>query len=192
MFHVSLVLHRCRCSQYAPVDGRWGRGRVRIGHRIPVSTCVQDMTSFIHRALHQSIEHDIERAVNITNLNVSDKQRWNFITPSWIVASCSKYEDASHNIEPLLCEFGRTGDQSIEFNFTRCLGTRFLAPDSSTPCSTTHHCASHYTSLESLDSTHHVDRTIQDYRRHSAIRPCHEWPLPPWLWFSGAQARRED
>ena len=24
-------------------------------------------------------------------------QRWNLITPSWIVASCSKYEDASHN-----------------------------------------------------------------------------------------------
>ena len=84
------------------------------------------MTSIMYRALHHSTEHDEERTVNITNLKVSGKQKWNFITPFWIVASCSKYEDASHNIEPLLCEFSGTGDQSIEFNFTRSPGTRFL------------------------------------------------------------------
>ena len=26
----------------------------------------------------------------------TSKQRWNFFTPSWLVASCSKYEGASH------------------------------------------------------------------------------------------------
>ena len=56
-----------------------GRGKVRIGHRIPLSTRVQHVISIIHCALQQSIERDKERAVNIMNLIVSDNQRWNFI-----------------------------------------------------------------------------------------------------------------
>jgi len=100
---------------------------VRIGHRIPVSVRVQHVISIIHCALQQSIERD-ERTVNIMNLIVSDNQRWNFITPSWIVALHSVYEETSHIIESLFYEFGRTGDQSTESNFTG-----LLAPDSSTP-----------------------------------------------------------
>ena len=79
-----------------------GRGKVIIGHRIPVSMCAQHMTRKIHRALQHSIERDKERTANITNLNVSNKERWNFLTPSWLVASCSMYEDASHNIESVV------------------------------------------------------------------------------------------
>ena len=80
MFHVSLFLHRCHGSQYTPVVGRWGRGKVRIGHRVSVSKRVQLVFSTIHRALQQSIERDKERAVNIMNLIVSDNQRCNFIS----------------------------------------------------------------------------------------------------------------
>ena len=58
----------------------WSRGKVRIGHRISVSTRVQHVISIIHRALQQSIERDKERTVNIMNLIVSDKQKWNFIS----------------------------------------------------------------------------------------------------------------
>ena len=47
------------------------------------------------------------------------KQRCNFITPSWLVALYSMYEETSHIIEPLIGEFGRSRDQSIELNFTR-------------------------------------------------------------------------
>ena len=32
------------------------------------------------------------------------QKRWYFVTPSWIAASCLEYEDASHNIKPLLCD----------------------------------------------------------------------------------------
>ena len=35
-------------------------------------------------------------------LVVSDKQRWNFITPSWLFALYSEYEEIGHIIEPLL------------------------------------------------------------------------------------------
>ena len=38
---------------------------------IPVSTCVQHMTSIIYRALHHSVERNKEPTDNITNLNVS-------------------------------------------------------------------------------------------------------------------------
>ena len=68
MFHVSLFLHKCRCSQYTPVVGRWGRGKVRIGHRISVSTRVPRVISIIHRALQHFIERDKERTVNIMKL----------------------------------------------------------------------------------------------------------------------------
>ena len=97
MFHVSLFLHRCHCSQYTPVVGRWGRGKVSIGHHISVSTRVQHVISLIHLALQQSIERDKERTVNIMNLIVTEKQRWSFIiAPSWIVALYSMYEETSH------------------------------------------------------------------------------------------------
>ena len=140
MFQVSLFLHKCRCSQCIPVVGRCGRGKVSIGHRIPVSTRVQHVIRIFHRALQQSIERDKERTVNIMNLVVSDKQRWNFITPSGIVASCSMYEETGHIIEPLFCEFGRTGDQSTDSKFTGSPGTRFLdsRPKHSPLCFTLH------------------------------------------------------
>ena len=38
---------------------------------IPVSTCVQHLTSVICRALHNSVEGNKEPAANITNINVS-------------------------------------------------------------------------------------------------------------------------
>ena len=76
MFHVSLFLHKCCCSQYTPVVGRWGRDKIRIGHCISVSMRVQNVISMIHRALQQSIERDKERTVNIMNIIVSDDQKW--------------------------------------------------------------------------------------------------------------------
>ena len=87
----------------------------------PISTRVQHVVSIIHRALRQSIERDQERTVNIMNLIVGDGQRWNCITPSWLVASCSMCEETSHVTEALFCEFGRAGDQSIEFNLAGSL-----------------------------------------------------------------------
>ena len=57
-----------------------GRRKVRIGHRIPVISRVQHVIRKIHCALQQSIERDKERTINIMNLIVSDKQRWNFVT----------------------------------------------------------------------------------------------------------------
>ena len=73
------------------------RGKARIGHRNSVSTRVQHVISIIHRALQQSIERDKERTVNIMNLIVTDKQRWNFIAFSWIVAlhSCTRRQATS-------------------------------------------------------------------------------------------------
>ena len=37
-----------------------------------------------------------------------------------------KHEGASHNIEPLFRELGRFGHQSMELNFMRSPGTRFI------------------------------------------------------------------
>ena len=59
---VSLVIHRCRCSQYTPVVVRWRRGKVRIGHRIPNISCAAE-----------------DRTISFMIFIVSDKQRWNFI-----------------------------------------------------------------------------------------------------------------
>ena len=39
------------------------------------------MTNLMYRALHHSVVHDKERTVNIMNLIVRDKQKWNFIKP---------------------------------------------------------------------------------------------------------------
>ena len=82
---------------------------------------MQHVISIIHRALRQSTERDQGRTVKIMNLLVGDGQRWNFITLSWIVASCSMDDETSHVTEALFCESGRAGDQSIEFNFTESL-----------------------------------------------------------------------
>ena len=51
--------------------------------------------SHLYRALQHSIERDKDRTTSFMIFIVSDKQRWNFITPSWHVASYSVYEGTS-------------------------------------------------------------------------------------------------
>ena len=80
----------------------------------------------MYRALQLSIERDKDRTISFMIFVVSDKQRWNFITPSWLVALYSEYEETGHIIEPLFCELGHSGGQSIELNFLRSPGTRFF------------------------------------------------------------------
>ena len=106
--HVPRVRVPSQVSLLPTRSSRWTMGS-RQGQNLPSYLC--------QCALQQSIERDKERTVNIMNLIVSDKQRWNFNTPSWIVALYSMYE---------FCELGRSGDQCIELNFTRSPGTRFL------------------------------------------------------------------
>ena len=78
--HVPRVHVPSQVSLLPICSSRWtmGRGKVRIGHRISVSTRVQHVIRIIHCALQQSIERDKSRTVNIMNLIVSDTQRWKF------------------------------------------------------------------------------------------------------------------
>ena len=56
-------------SQYTPVIVRWGRGKVRIGHRIPHVSCT----------VCNSIKRDKDRTISFMIFIVSDEQRCNFI-----------------------------------------------------------------------------------------------------------------
>ena len=72
----------------------------------------------MYRVFHHSIERDKERTVDTKNIIVSDNQSWKFITPSWLAAFVFKHEGANH--------INHFGDQSMELNFMKSPGTRFI------------------------------------------------------------------